>query len=989
MHSSEKLSGPVIPKDEQRKARRYLRMKVEEAEAAAKEVTDAEIDTLRKAWYDSAKDVICEVPLKLPPMRAINHRIPLIDESKVDKYHLPRCPDVLKSQLRDKIIRYTKAGWWEERTTSQAAPMLCIPKKNGNLRTVIDCRKRNDNTWKDITPFPDQDQIRHDVAAAKYRSKIDMSDAYEQIRIMPEDVWKTAFSTVYGTFVSHTMQQGDCNAPATFQRLMTHIFREYIGDFVHVYMDDIFIYSDTVEDHQRHIGLVLDKLRENHLYLVATKCDFYSTQMDCLGHLIDEHGIHADSDKMSKVRNWPTPKTYNEVQRFLGLVQYLSSFMPDVSMYSSVLSGMVRNGREFLWRPIHEHCFRMIKEMACKYPILKPIDPKSSEPIWVVCDASIYGVGVIYGQGEDWQSCRPAGFMSKRFTAAQRNYRTYEQETLAMIEALAKWSDKLLGRKFTIVTDHKALEFFDSQKNLTPRQTRWSEFLQPFNATVKYVKGRLNKVADCFSRYYKRVQGELPSSEYANMDAILDPDGDDLMPQRVLEIRAMKLRTHRKKVTEESRYPTLVADKVFQRPPEPRENEVAVLEEFAEPTAPEKAQTAPEDRQYTLEKELQGNLPDVSLDAELENTSQGWLKSVSANYGGDSFFKKIIEAPEQYSNFEYNQTTGNLWTYNRSTDRVLCVPNGKLGERSLRELAISSAHTVVGHLGAEKTSAYIRHYYWWPGIGSDVEKFCTSCSTCQTTKSSPQKPAGLLHSLPIPNQPWESIAMDFVGPFPKSSGYDYMWVVIDRKTSMVHLILITTKVTTGELAELYLWEIIRLHGFPSSIVSDRDTKFTAIFWKELHRIVGTKLMMSTSFHPQTDGASERAIQTISKMLRSMVEPTQADWVEWIPMVEFALNSTVSSSTGYAPFELNYGYIPRWMTTPVGESPYGGVSYFAERARSNLLRAHDAIIESRVNQTYYANRKRRDAPKYAKGQLVYLSTKNLNLPKGRARKLLPK
>lgn len=909
-HSSAKLPERVIPKDEQRKARKFLRMKVEQAAAAAETLSDQDIDKLRQEWYASATDVICEVPLELPPLRAINHRIPLIDESKIEKYHLPRCPDALKPQLRDKIIRYTKAGWWEERTTSQAAPMLCIPKKSGKLRTVIDCRKRNDNTWKDITPFPDQDQIRQDVAAARYRSKIDMSDAYEQIRIIPEDVWKTAFSTVYGTFVSHTMQQGDCNAPATFQRLMTHIFREYIGDFVHVYMDDIFIYSSSIGDHQKHISLVLDKLRENHLFLVAEKCDFYSKRMDCLGHLIDEHGIHADADKMEKVRNWPTPKTYNEVQRFLGLVQYLSSFMPDVSMYSSVLSGMVRNGREFLWRPMHDHCFRMIKEMACKYPILKPIDPNSDEPIWVVCDASIYGVGAFYGQGPEWHSCRPAGFMSKRFTAAQRNYRTYEQETLAIIEALSKWSDKLMGRKFTIVTDHKALEFFDSQKNITPRQTRWSEFLQPYNATIKYVKGRLNKVADCFSRYYKRVQGELPMSEYANMDAKLDPEGDDLMPQRILELRAMKLRKNPKKRTDESRYPTLVADKVFKPPPEPRDQELAILEEFAEQQSPQKVKTKPAERKMTLENEISGNLPDAPLDSEIENSSQGWIHSVYAQYKDDAFFKKIIENPDHYPNFEYRESTGCLWTVNRSLERVMCIPHGMFGERTLRELAISAAHAVVGHSGSDKTAAYLRRYYWWPGIGTDVDKFCASCQTCQTSKVAPQKPAGFLHTLPIPNQPWESVAMDFVGPFPKSSGFDYLWVVIDRKTSMVHLIPITTKTTATELAELYLWEVVRLHGFPVSIVSDRDTKFTSAFWRELHRIVGTKLLMSTSFHPQTDGASERAIQTISKMLRSMVEPSQNDWVDWLPMVEFAMNSCVSASTGFAPFELNYGFLPR-------------------------------------------------------------------------------
>src|ERR1700689_3370681 len=131
-----------------------------------------------------------------------------------------------------------------------------------------------------------------------------MSDMYEQIRVEPSDVWKMQFSTVYGTFVSHTMQQGDCNAPATFQRLMTIIFRDFIGKFVHVYIDDIFVFSDSIEDHEKHLRLVVDKLRFAQLYLEESKLDLYSKRMDCLGHIIDDRGIHADSDKMARFREW-------------------------------------------------------------------------------------------------------------------------------------------------------------------------------------------------------------------------------------------------------------------------------------------------------------------------------------------------------------------------------------------------------------------------------------------------------------------------------------------------------------------------------------------------------------------------------------------------------------------------------------------------------------------------------------------------------------
>jgi len=169
-------------------------------------------------------------------MCGVNHHIPLIDKNKWYHYHLPRCPDSMKVQLMEKITCYTRAGWWESVQTDHAAPMLCIPKKSRLLRTAIDARKRNDNTVKDVTPFPDQDQICLDVARAKIRLKIDFS-VYEQIHTVPEDVHKSAFATIYGTYVSHTMQIGDCNAPTTFQCVMTMIFQDFIGIFLHAYLD--------------------------------------------------------------------------------------------------------------------------------------------------------------------------------------------------------------------------------------------------------------------------------------------------------------------------------------------------------------------------------------------------------------------------------------------------------------------------------------------------------------------------------------------------------------------------------------------------------------------------------------------------------------------------------------------------------------------------------------------------------------------------------
>jgi hypothetical protein len=183
--------------------------------------------------------------------------------------------------------------------------------------------------------------------------------------------------------------------------------------------------------------------------------------------------------------------------------------------------------------------------------------------------------------------------------------------------------------------------------------------------------------------------------------------------------------------------------------------------------------------------------------------------------------------------------------------------------------------------------------------------------------------------------------------------------------------------------------IVHLHRLLETIISDRDPKFTSLFWTEIHRLLGIKLAKSTVFHPQTNGASERMIRKMSQVLHALVRPDQLDWPRHLPMAEFAINSSVSTSTGFVPFQLTYGYLPQIIQS-VRESSFTGVQDFADDARDMVIRAHNAIITSHVNQTHQANQRRRgDDPLLEVGRKAYLSTKNLNLLKARARKLMPK
>lgn len=207
---------------------------------------------------------------------------------------------------------------------------------------------------------------------------------------------------------------------------------------------------------------------------------------------------------------------------------------------------------------------------------------------------------------------------------------------------------------------------------------------------------------------------------------------------------------------------------------------------------------------------------------------------------------------------------------------------------------------------------------------------------------------------------------------------------------MGHLVLTHMKVTAAEVAVTIAHKIIRLHGLPDTIVSDRDSKFTATLLQELHRVLGVKLLLSTAFHPQTDGSTERANRTIAQIMRSLVDSAQNNWADILPATELAINSSISSSTGFAPFELNYGWIPRLIHYPTIDTSLRGVQLLAQQAAENIDHAFDGIIASHIYMCGQANKKRRqDDLALAIGSKANLSTKNRSLPKGRTGKLTPK
>ncbi|KAK9119098.1 hypothetical protein Scep_017191 [Stephania cephalantha] len=280
----------------------------------------------------------------------------------------------------------------------------------------------------------------------------------------------------------------------------------------------------------------------------------------------------------------------------------------------------------------------------------------------------------------------------------------------------------------------------------------------------------------------------------------------------------------------------------------------------------------------------------------------------------DGFTHDVLEGQqgdESYQQFSKMADSSEHPDWSRSTDSCLRY-RGRLWiplAADLRTEILQEAHRsrFSVHPGRTKMYADMRRLFWWPGMKSDVSEFIRACEICQRVKAEHRRPGGLLQPLPIPQWKWEHIAMDFVSGLPRSPrGHDSIWVIVDRLTKSAHFIPVSTTHRVDRLSILYEREIVRLHGVPLSIVSDRGAQFTSLLWQSMQAQFGTRLELSTAFHPQTDGQSERLIQVLEDMLRMCVLEYGGSWEEYLHLCEFAYNNSYQASIGMAPFEALYG-----------------------------------------------------------------------------------
>ncbi|HLP34463.1 MAG TPA: DDE-type integrase/transposase/recombinase, partial [Amoebophilaceae bacterium] len=301
----------------------------------------------------------------------------------------------------------------------------------------------------------------------------------------------------------------------------------------------------------------------------------------------------------------------------------------------------------------------------------------------------------------------------------------------------------------------------------------------------------------------------------------------------------------------------------------------------------------------------------------------------------------------------------------------------------LEEFLVQSAHRATGHGGAVRTWEFLKDCFTWKGMYQYVQKYVESCDLCQKVKPSTQAPAGLIHPLPIPKRPWVSICCDFLSMPPvwhKGRQYDNLWVVMDRLSSETKLIPTWKEVRAPELGDLFLEQIYRHKGLPQEIVSDRDPKFTSAWWTAFCDKLGMHQSMSSAYHPQTDGQTERTNRTLLGICRAMLLEGKTNWVENIVSIEIALNRSKNASLGVSPFTVVYGFDPVFADELATLAPTKVPA--VEDRILHLLQGHQkartALTKARMQQAHQANKRRRVAPMHKPGHQVLLSTTNLPL-----------
>lgn len=443
-----------------------------------------------------------------------------------------RYPQIHEKEIQNQIQEMLSQNIIQESSSPYNSPLWIVPKKIDNSgikkwRLVVDYRKLNEFTKTDKFPIPHMEAILDKLGRAQYFSTLDLAKGFHQILVQPEDREKTAFSTPFGHYEFIRMPFGLKNAPSTFQRLMNSVLKDYINKICVVYLDDILIFSTSLDEHLINLKKIFNRLRETKLKIQIDKCSFLQRQTEFLGHILTPQGVKPNPRKVQIIQNLEIPNTQKKIKSFLGMTGFYRKFIRDYAKIAFPMTKFLKkNEKVNVNDPNFIAAFQKLKDILINPPILRY--PNFNRKFKLITDASNYALGAVLTQDG-----HPVCYASRTLNDHEKNYSTIEKELLAVVWGTQYFRPYLYGVEFDLSTDHQPLKWLQAKnngKNINPRLQRWLVLLMDYNAKIEYIKGKENHIADFLSRIE-----ESDSAENINV-------GENLMENRStssLEVETM------------------------------------------------------------------------------------------------------------------------------------------------------------------------------------------------------------------------------------------------------------------------------------------------------------------------------------------------------------------------------------------------------------------------------------------------------------------
>lgn len=854
---------------------------------------------------------------KLSATTITKHKIITTDDSPVYTKTY-RYPHHYKNDVEDQVRELLDSGIIKNSISPYTSPIWVVPKKKDasgikKVRVVIDYRKLNEKTKDDKFPMPQIEEILDNLGKSVYFSTLDLKSGFHQIPMDEKSQEKTAFSTDKGHFEFTRMPFGLKNGPATFQRAMNNVLNGLIGKICHVYLDDIIIVGENLEQHINNLDTVFKRLSQFNLKIQLDKCEFLRRETEFLGHVITQDGVKPNPEKIEKILNWPIPKTAKEIKQFLGLSGYYRRFIRDYSKITKHMTKYLKKDTLIdITDPNYKESFENLKRIISTDQILAY--PDFSRNFILTTDASDFALGAVLSQVQDGVE-RPIAFASRTLNETESKYATNEKEALAIIWAIKKYQCYLYGNKFTLVTDHKPLTFIKtSEKN--SKILRWRLELENYDYDVVYREGKTNVVADALSR--------MPTNE-------INFNERSYNTPRELEVNEVNTPETDSEI--ETVHSANTSDHYFihfsERPINYYRNQIIFKVSKIETIISE--QIFQNFKRIIITQKVFQKNDIVNYMKNFHNGKQ------SAILAPEILYQSIQEA------FRENFSRDGHFVF--VTKMVEDVTNED------RQNAIISKEHERAHRGIREVENQIRRSYFFPNMAKKIKSHINVCNTCQTHKYD-RKPYNIkISPRPITHKPLERLHIDIFS-INKSSFLS----IIDAFSKHLQMIPIKTKNlldTTSALTRYFTQ-----FGIPHTIVSDHETTFHSIQFKEYLNKLNVQLEYASS--SESNGQIEKAHSTIIEIFNTNKTKFPNSSVPVAIELSVALyNGSVHSSTGYTPNEIVFNQVNQINPCEI------------QRQADDIFKNVSLSIEGVIKRMEKQNIHRENPPNLLENQSVFL------------------